>query len=1336
MNPINDEMPTKDGNPTDAQKEIDSEKTTELFNNTNEISEEIKTIEKITSTDNTTSTEQNENEAKIKEVEKTQIEEHVNMPDDEKKIDDHDEKKIVDEIKTKPDDGNTNKLDENDSKLNLDEVNKDQNRHPEPVVEQQTESLLKNDDETKTVDGATNILKENENNKTNSVMVANDEEEEIEEYEDVEDVEIPGDGDVDEIIVPDEAEAEDLTDDKDDNILDKSLNEDEEEDITKDSETEDNDLDTSPHEEETTKSSEAVEKDENELSTAEEESDKKSLNNDQQDDTCSKDYEEERDIENVPIEPELVAIEEGIKNTEETNTNDEQLNEDTSSQTTLYDPLNYTVNLEQDDEDTDIVKAVENENSLENNAEVDKAANDDDDDEVQFIETRNSPICIESDDDDANSKDTTETSYSSNIIRTDNNKQTISTPTATVTVPKNIIVTRTSARKSTAKPPQPPQQSPGNNSPLSQARNKPKNFSYLQKATNYKRSSAAPSTQHIVDCIELLDSSDEESASSRKPQPKTPQKRTLLAAKGNYYKTNSKTTNPGSNRLPNNFAPHVRQQAKKPAPPPLPPPTPQSNFLNAVQLQPASVSGPNPPAFSALLSNKNVIIPNAFYGNPPNVRGTADTDLDRRYCRWLENFLNQFCKPQFVATHSCFVFLQRALKYKDFVRIKTLRTNMNSHSQNASNQINGQLMTDLRTIFLKNVKKLTNYGRRFCELTCSSAHGKTVALMAHAISGKVTLKTCNFDTLKTGNAAVTSAPSSSNANATTLTRKRQLEEDEDEYTPDKSKLKTKAMSASENGDEDSGETGDDRKRSLRTKRTKRLDNSFSYNEDDLLAEYEIDDEDDQKLAQIEIQRKIEQKRLEAQKQRQQQAKSFESAFIQAFAKSIDGPTTSTNSTKNSSTQRLRFKNTATATATSIRQYTANNDAEDLLQATWIENLENDDTQVISDDDEPKEHRIYKQQKQKQQQLQQQQEYYTPTSKLPTRHSTNPSPRNSSRTSSRNQQEEIITGDDDYEENNYFSNSPSNIDPLYWPKNVDPQMHVHGKHKDRCVICNLSCQRLVHHYVNEHRGCEVYNSRLSSSQLKLLKQGNCTASNVSLYKNGQFQYEAFCIFCQKQSRFMLPYWYQHFTMHTGEYAYRCSGCGIRKPTRSLLNQHQTQGCPDAGGIIQDYAHDSKSMQIEARICTLCNYVQMHRTNIVKHLHLQHNIKQILPKHIQTIVLMKTQATLSPATSMPSPSSSSSHHNKHLYNAPQSYGRPQASYSQNTYIIDDDDNDVTYEEITPEDPTPTNSENHYYNYIPPYMQAAVNSGNFSFEDVDAGEDLSFMICGMLDVQMNPE
>ncbi|KAI8117891.1 hypothetical protein CVS40_10339 [Lucilia cuprina] len=568
------------------------------------------------------------------------------------------------------------------------------NKNSENSEEQQTESLLKNNDETKTVDGATNIL--NEMKIIKQIV-----------WKKLKNMKMS------------RSEAEDLTDDKDDNILDKSLNEDEEEDITKDSETEDNDLDTSPHEEETTKSSEA------------EESDKKSLNNDHQDDTCSKDYEEERAIENVPIEPELVAIEEGIKNTEETNTNDEQLNEDTSSQTTLYDPLNY-------DEDNDIVKAAENENSLENNDD-DKAANNDD---VKM------------------------TKY--NLL-----KHNQTTMMAILKIPLRLLIVRVLlgliirtnykyadcnsnfARKSTAKPSQPPQQSPGNNTP------------------SHNTSSIA---------FELLDSSDEESPSLRKPQPKTPQKRTLLAAKGIIIKLIARLQIRAVIVYPT-ILHHI--------PPPSTTSNAPSNSLNAVQLQ-------------------------------TSFKGTAETELDRPYCRWLEKFLNQFCKPQFVPNIPAFV-----------------------------------------TIFLKNVKKLTNYGRRFCELTCSSAHGKTVALWLMLSVRKVTLKTCNFDIPKTGNAAVTP-----------------LHQDEDEYTPDKSKLKTKAVSASENGDEDSGETGDDRKRSCKYNAKNRT------------------------------------KRLEAQKQRQQQGKSFErNVFI--FILNLF------------QLQRNVYdlKNTTTATATSIRQYTVNNDSE-------------------------------------------------------------------------------------------------------------------------------------------------------------------------------------------------------------------------------------------------------------------------------------------------------------------------------------------------------------------------------------------------------------------------
>lgn len=386
------------------------------------------------------------------------------------------------------------------------------------------------------------------------------------------------------------------------------------------------------------------------------------------------------------------------------------------------------------------------------------------------------------------------------------------------------------------------------------------------------------------------------------------------------------------------------------------------------------------------------------------------------------------------------------------------------------------------------------------------------------------------------------------------------------------------------------------------------------------------------------------------------------------------------------------------------------------------------------------HRIYKQQQKKQYQQQLQQKYQPPTTKLSIKSNTIPNAKHAKHNKS--QQEEIITGDDDYIENDQFYNNPPDDDRKKWPKNVDLEMHVNGKFKDKCVICYLNCQRIVHHYVNEHRGCEVYNSRLTTSQIQLLRNGNCSESTMSMYKNGQPQYEAYCIFCQKQSRFMLPYWFQHFTMHTGEYAYRCTGCGIRKPTRSLLTQHQSQGCPQVGSVKQDYSHDPKSVQVEARVCKLCNYVQLHRSNIVKHLHQQHNVERILPRHIQTIVLLKT-----PSTTSSSPSTTSANISSKRQKPPTFYNQASSSSSSpsthSAYVIEDDDNDVPFEQEEPSahsstSPTAeTQNQNQYYNYIPPYMQAgtaAAAAANFTWEDNDPAEDLSFMICGMLDVQMN--
>ncbi|XP_075156173.1 uncharacterized protein LOC142229497 [Haematobia irritans] len=1290
------DKPHKDDTTKDTTKDNDNkDDNKENIENTDETSPEDK--EKIISPIDTAKCDDNHSNRKVPDIESHYIEDNMKNPTDEKKNNDSDPLNNGDNSQTssidstKPVDLDLNET----SNCTISELNSDNNddntkNTTEDNKENSSDIPRNQDDDSKasTDDSAKPQESHDEIENTDSLNCNNSEinEDAVDDEGDgeYEDVMVP-DGD-EELIVPDETENGDDDDDEG-----KSSND---EDLVKKN-----------------KQSKSLEEDES---------------------SCS------------ALEPELVAIEEAkegniLGDEEQTHNNDET----ETSNSAANDPLNCLGSQEVDSPnnngDSNISTAVgEDSNTAAN--DTPKDTNDDDDDEVQFIETRNSPICIESDDDEPPPAEPatespaprreTRSSVAAKTPPESNKRQTINLPSSTITVPKNLTVTRTSARKSTSRPPQftRASTSPHTIVPQTSNNNKHNHFQYLNKATTFRRSMPGvptnSSTRKVVDTIELLDSSDEEGGTSRgsgssgshnrslPPKFGTPPKRTLMAAKNLNKKSPNKTFMAPSGGMlsASSFATQIPRQQRKPAPPPLPPATPQSNFLNAVQLQPAT-AGINPPAFSALLSNKSVIIPNAFYGNPSSVRGAAEAEMERRYARWLDNFITQFCNPQLVASHACFVFLQKALKYKDFVHIKGVRTSLNMNAQTAKDQLNHQLMLEMRSMFLKSSKEITPHGRRFCELTCSMVENKSFPLLVHGVTNKAILRTCNMEM-----PAASPSPSS-NANSSSASsnnRKRQLEEDE--YVPGKNKTSSVAV---DNADQSSGDA-DGPKRSLRSKRAKRLDNSFSYNEDDL-AEYDLEDEEEQaeRLAREEVQRKIDKKRIEAQRQRQRQAASFESSFLQEFAKTLsDRPPPAALSP---APQIRKAQPGRNPSSWNVNSYSTHNDAEALLTANWIENVENEDAQVISDDDEPREHRIYKKQQQlqaQQAQLRRQQQQQQQQMQRSSQKSTN------------------------FYENHFQSGANHVTQPRRWPKNTDINMVVNSKSKDICVVCKLSVQRIVHHYVNEHRGCEVYNSRLSATQLEQLKRGACNIKNMSLYKNGQPQYEGFCVFCQKDSRFMLPYWYQHFTMHTGEYAYRCSGCGVRKPTRSLLTQHQAQGagCSEGSSVVQDYSHDPKVLRVEARICTLCNYIQLHRTNIVKHLMQQHNIKQILPKHIQTIVLLKDQSSSVPSMA----SQEVTHTNRRKQSL------PSQSSSTNrripSYVVDDDDDDtllfsdntMKYHhqqqqqqrqeqmEVTQDPPM----ENHYYNYMPPYMMNQ-NHENFTWEEPDPSDDLSFMICGMLDV-----
>lgn len=521
---------------------------------------------------------------------------------------------------------------------------------------------------------------------------------------------------------------------------------------------------------------------------------------------------------------------------------------------------------------------------------------DNDDDDVEIIESRNSPICLDTDDEDE-----------AQVCKVHLNP----TPDKTITQPF-AVKKHADKRK----------RFPGNNT-----------------STQMVPKSTIKTTKSITETINLLDSSDEDEVSSSNtsqtnqsskrikrriaaptvtrslvkiPALTVGKKRTLLPTSHipksiNVSQVSSRGSATTAGRvLPSNSIASAGGVQKTPRsvllfPPTSFKPTPQSNFLNAVNLLPAAATtGDNPLAFAATLSNKNIIIPNAFYANrrtnskeeEDDTRCTSSTysvkgskmppilisqQQGRRiYREWLEEFIDNFADPQQIISHSCLVLLQGALKYKVFLRIKDLRIALNNKAYTSSGTADAQLRRELHNAFYLTDCRLSGEGLRFCTDACTQI-GNNVTLMTDARTGRITLRTNTYEEL---------VAKYGGANDVIDDKKKRNKIDE-EYTPAK---------YYERKVEESNVGQGERRKSLRQHRTRCYDETFLYEPE------EVDDDesptaekkaatdkrrqDEQMMALV--QRKAEEKRLEAKRQREQQVKSFESAYLEMFAKSLCG----------------------------------------------------------------------------------------------------------------------------------------------------------------------------------------------------------------------------------------------------------------------------------------------------------------------------------------------------------------------------------------------------------------------------------------------------------------
>ncbi|XP_046733857.1 uncharacterized protein LOC124404071 isoform X2 [Diprion similis] len=171
----------------------------------------------------------------------------------------------------------------------------------------------------------------------------------------------------------------------------------------------------------------------------------------------------------------------------------------------------------------------------------------------------------------------------------------------------------------------------------------------------------------------------------------------------------------------------------------------------------------------------------------------------------------------------------------------------------------------------------------------------------------------------------------------------------------------------------------------------------------------------------------------------------------------------------------------------------------------------------------------------------------------------------------------------------------------------------GQERYKCMLCTFTGKNIVHHYKLNHHEDEVLISRLPQSDAKVAIE---ESSNSDMRRagpkscgNGKFEYNCrFCLFSTTDTKELAKEaFYEHCTTHTGEYRFKCVSCPYQTVAKSSLKSHYYKVCRKfADNVSVAIIEDSipKEDAVHGYICSLCNFVQLKKCNIEKHLVVKH------------------------------------------------------------------------------------------------------------------------------------
>lgn len=186
------------------------------------------------------------------------------------------------------------------------------------------------------------------------------------------------------------------------------------------------------------------------------------------------------------------------------------------------------------------------------------------------------------------------------------------------------------------------------------------------------------------------------------------------------------------------------------------------------------------------------------------------------------------------------------------------------------------------------------------------------------------------------------------------------------------------------------------------------------------------------------------------------------------------------------------------------------------------------------------------------------------------------------------------------------------------KNTNKAMHcLNEELRSACLLCEYRGLYMVSHYANKHPNAENYLARVSPEIGQQIRTPHKLDRCVRVGKKLQ----QLCLFCNETKAMPRNNWVSHFSMHTGEYLYKCDTCKLLCNAKQSTVQHK-EICGNP--VIRRLSVTNfGTPNLIGHVCSLCNYTQFDKQHVLRHLTNQHSETKTAGKVFSVEFLRKEQ-----------------------------------------------------------------------------------------------------------------